>query len=270
MLLHAVDVGTGPHTAVLLHGMMGSSESWWRVIPLLVEQRWRVLALDLPGHGLSPRDPHLTIERAGSSVAETIRRLAPEHPVVAVGHSYGATVLAEAARRLQPALAVYVDAGLALPGGQDRATLTARYERDRAARLSSEWLRRSRPFYSAQDAEVEARAASRFDPATMASISCGPDHSWLPAAGSIVVRADPSDWVSDDDVRRFEANGVEVRRIPEVAHTIWYSHFDEFTAALPELFAPARENHISREPSGVHKSRARLSEPYSAPDYPER
>ena len=255
MLLHAVDVGTGPRTVMLLHGMMGSAEGWWRVIPLLVQQGWRVLALDLPGHGLSPHDPDLTIERAGSSVAETVEHHAPEHPLVAVGHSYGATVLAEAARRLRLTLAVYVDAGLALPGGQDRAELTARYERDSAARFSSEWLRRSRPFYSAQDAEVEARAASRFDPATMASISCGPDHSWLPAAGSIVVRADPSDWVSDDDARRFEANGVEVRHIPGAAHTIWYSHFDEFTAALPELFAPARENHNNRKPSGVHQSR---------------
>ncbi|WP_372967913.1 alpha/beta fold hydrolase [Microbacterium sp.] len=254
MLLHAVDVGSGPRTVVLLHGTMGSAESWWRVIPLLVQQGWRVLALDLPGHGLSPRDPHLTIERAGSSVAETVEHLASEHPLVAIGHSYGATVLAEAARRLRPALAVYVDAGLAFPGGQDRAELTARYERDRAARLSSEWLRRSRPFYSAQDAEVEARAASRFDPATMASISCGPDHAWLPAAGSVVVRADPSDWVSDDDVRRFEENGVEVRRIPGAAHTIWYSHFDEFTAALPELFAPGHGNHISRESGGAPTS----------------
>ncbi|WP_141651211.1 alpha/beta fold hydrolase [Microbacterium sp. 3J1] len=257
MLLHAVDVGTAPRTVVLLHGMMGSSESWWRVIPLLVEQGWRVLALDLPGHGLSPRDPYLTIERAGSSVVETVRHHAPEHPVVAVGHSYGATVLAEAARRLRPTLAIYVDAGLAFPGRQDRAELTTRYERDRAGRLSPEALRRSRRFYSARDAEVEALAASRFDPATMASISCGPDHSRLPAAGSVVVRADPSDWVSDDDVRRFEANGVEVRRIPGAAHTIWYSHFHEFTAALPELFAPARVNHSptdSSEPSSADSS----------------
>lgn len=279
MLLHAVDVGTGPRTVVLLHGMMGSAESWWRVIPPLVEQGWRVLALDLPGHGLSPRDPHLTIERAGSSVAETVRHLAPEHPVVAIGHSYGATVLAEAARRLRPALAVYVDAGLALAGGQDRAELTARYERDRAARLSPEALRLSRPFYSERDAEVEALAASRFDPATMASISCGSDHAWVPAADSVIVRADPSDWVSDDDVRQLEANGVEVRRIPGAAHTIWYSHFDEFITALPELFAPARENHKQRAQqsptSRAHQQspepqRAELSEPYSAPDYPER
>ena len=61
MLLHAIDTGTGPGTVLLLHGMMGSSESWWRLIPPLAANGHRVIALDLPGHGLSERDPQLTI-----------------------------------------------------------------------------------------------------------------------------------------------------------------------------------------------------------------
>lgn len=242
MLLHAIDTGTGPRTVLLFHGMMGSSESWWRLIPPLAANGHRVIALDLPGHGLSDRDPHLTIGQAAASVVETAQHLAPGRPLAAVGHSYGATVLAAAAEMLQPDLSVYVDAALSLTGGHDRAALTAQYERDRRTRLSPEELLASRPFYSAKDAEVEARAAALFDPATTASISCDTDHSWLPDAGSIVVRADPSAWVSDDDARRLMANGADMRSIPGAAHTIWYSHFDEFTAALPELFgSPAPE-----------------------------
>lgn len=239
MLLHALETGDGPRTAVLLHGLMGSSESWGRVVPLLADRGYRVLALDLPGHGLSPRDPYLTIDRAASAVAETIALLAPGQPIEAIGHSYGATVLAAAAEQLQPALAVYVDASLVLAGAADRQALTAAYEQDRLRRTSPEALRASRPFYSATDAEVEARAAERFDPATSASISCGPDQSWEAAPGSIILRADPSAWVTDEDARRFEEGGVEVRSIPGAAHTVWYSHFAEFTGALPEMFGTA-------------------------------
>jgi pimeloyl-ACP methyl ester carboxylesterase len=239
-MLHAIDTGDGPRTAVLLHGLMGSGESWHRVIPLLADHGYRVLALDLPGHGFSPRDPELTVERAAASVVETVRELAPDRPIDAIGHSYGATVLAAAADELRPELTVYVDASLALTGGADRRSLTAAYEHDRLTRTSPEALRASRPFYSATDAEVEARAAERFDPVTSASISCGPDHTWDAAPGSIVIRADPSAWVTDEDARRFERGGVEVRSIPGGAHTVWYSHFAEFTAALPEMFGAPR------------------------------
>lgn len=239
MLLHAIDSGGGGRTALLLHGLMGSGESWHRVIPLLVDRGYRVLALDLPGHGLSPRDPHLTIDRAASAVAETVAHLAPGQPIDAIGHSYGATVLAAAAEQLVPALAVYVDAALALAGGADRTALTAAYDQDRRSRMSPAVLRADRPFYTAEDAEVEARAAERFDPATSASISCGPDRSWVAAPGSIVIRADPSAWVTEDDARRFEEGGVAVRSIPGAAHTVWYSHFTAFTAALPEMFGAA-------------------------------
>ncbi|KQZ22247.1 MULTISPECIES: alpha/beta fold hydrolase [Microbacterium] len=236
MLLHVDESGVGPRTVVLLHGMMGSGESWHRVVPRLTARGYRVLALDLPGHGRSARDPHLTIETAATSVVETVRSRATDAPVIAVGHSYGATVLAQAAASLRPALAVYVDAALSLSGGADRASLVDAYEKDRRARSSPEALRTARPFYSAADAEVEARAAARFDPETMASVSCGDDREWAPGPASILVRADPSAWVSDDDARRFARQGGEVRSIPGAAHTIWYSHFDEFTAVLPELF----------------------------------
>lgn len=245
MRLHAIDVGEGDRTVVLIHGMMGSAESWRRVIPALAGGGFRVLALDLPGHGLSPRDPHLTIGRAAAAVVDTIHDRVAGPPAAVLAHSYGASVLAEAAATLRPTLAVYVDAGLALAGRGDRAALTAQYARDRAARLSPAALLRSRSSYSAQDAKVEARAAARFDPATMASVSCGPDHFWAPAAGSIVIRADPSTWVSDDDVRRYEDAGVQVRSIRGAAHTVWYSHFEQFTASLPELFSPGASERLS-------------------------
>ncbi|MDQ0649031.1 pimeloyl-ACP methyl ester carboxylesterase [Microbacterium natoriense] len=234
MLLRTVDVGHGDKTALLLHGLMGSAESWWRVIPLLVEHGYRVLAMDLPGHGLSPRDPDLTMAKAAASVTATLEARAPQRPLHAIGHSYGATVLAAAG--LDAEVTVYVDSALSFTGGDDRTRLIERYESDRRNRQDPAWLRSSRPFYTAKDAEVEARAATCFDPATSASISCGDDVVLMPREGAILVHAEPSNWVTDDDKHRFAEQGVSVRGIRSAAHTVWYSHFDEFTASVPEVF----------------------------------
>jgi len=87
-----------------------------------------------------------------------------------------------------------------------------------------------------KDAEVEARAATRFDPATSTSISCGEDVALTPRKGAILVHAEPSSWVTDDDKSRFAAQGVSVRGIRSAAHTVWYSHFEEFAASVPEVF----------------------------------
>lgn len=236
MRLNALESGSGDRVVLLLHGMMGSAESWWKVAALLSGDARRVIALDLPGHGDSPRDADGTVESAAAAVVETVRTLAPGSSISAIGHSYGGTVLAAAADRLPLELAVYVDTTCAFQGGADREKLATQYAADRELRRDAEALRAARPQYSAQDALVEARAAARFDPATAASISSGADVSYTPAPGSILVRADRSSFVSDKDARHLAARGIDVRSIPGAAHTVWYSHFDEFVASVPELF----------------------------------
>lgn len=235
MLLHANISGTGQRVAVLLHGLMGSHESWHRIEPLLVERGYRVVSIDLPGHGHSERDPHLTMAAAASSVVETVRSITPERPALALGHSYGGALLGLAAAELDPILAVHIDTALTIPGGADRDALTEQYEQDRRGR-TTENLRRTRPYYSAEDADAEARAAELFDPATSASLSCGAAVSWHPRPEAIVVRAEPSIHVPPEDAAALQRSGVDVRSIPNAAHTVWYSHFHEFIAALPEVF----------------------------------
>lgn len=234
--LHVVEQGDGARVAVLLHGMMGSAESWWRVAPLLVDNGYRVLALDLPGHGSSPRDPELTVERAAAAVVDAVALRTSERPAVAIGHSFGGTVLAAASRVLRPGLAVYVDAPFATRGGHDRAEVVGEYEQARRTR-TVEVLRTSRPQYGERDCEVEARAAERFDVATAAAVAAAPGGAWPPEPGSIVVRAAPSHYVTDEDAQALETRGITVRGIPGAAHSVWYSHFDAFVAALPEVFA---------------------------------
>jgi pimeloyl-ACP methyl ester carboxylesterase len=47
--------GTARGRVVLLHGIMSTAATWWRVGPALASRGWVVDALDLPGHGDWPR-----------------------------------------------------------------------------------------------------------------------------------------------------------------------------------------------------------------------
>jgi pimeloyl-ACP methyl ester carboxylesterase len=87
--------------AVLVHGVTSSSRTWWRVGPALAARGYRVLAVDLRGHGASPRAvAGLSVADLAADVAETV-----EEPVdLLVGHSLGALVALELVGR-RPRLA---------------------------------------------------------------------------------------------------------------------------------------------------------------------
>lgn len=235
MRLHTIDVGAGPKTALLLHGMLGSAESWAAVTRILVDRGHRVLAVDLPGHGLSPRDPDSSTASAADAVVEAVRSLDAGPLSVAMGHSYGGTVLALAAERLSPEQTVYVDTGFPLRGGHDQRELAEQYRRDQHVR-TAEWLRENRAYCTEEEILAEARAAERVDPDTAAAVSAGAGVRWSPRPGDLVVRADPSRWVSDAEAADLRARGVQVRNVSGAAHTVWYSHPREFVDALPEVF----------------------------------
>ena len=45
----------GRPLAVLVHGVSASSRTWWRVGPWFAQNGWHAVAVDLRGHGASPR-----------------------------------------------------------------------------------------------------------------------------------------------------------------------------------------------------------------------
>jgi pimeloyl-ACP methyl ester carboxylesterase len=60
--------------ALLIHGVTSSSRTWWRVAPELVRRGYRVLAVDLRGHGASPRvSDGLVLGDLSADVLETLR-----------------------------------------------------------------------------------------------------------------------------------------------------------------------------------------------------
>jgi magnesium chelatase accessory protein len=89
---HVQEMGEGP-VALLVHGTGASTHSWRRFAPILAH-RFRVVAVDLPGHGFTeaPRASHLSLPRMAHSVSALLTVLNVK-PDIAIGHSAGAAIL---------------------------------------------------------------------------------------------------------------------------------------------------------------------------------
>jgi len=83
------DVGTGP-PLILLHGLAGSARWWSRNVPAL-SQSFRVITIDLPGFGASPRGQRLALEGIVDQLAGTMDDLGIERASV-IGHSMGGLI----------------------------------------------------------------------------------------------------------------------------------------------------------------------------------
>jgi pimeloyl-ACP methyl ester carboxylesterase len=94
-----VDVGSGDaeEPVVLVHGLGGQWQNWLENIPRLAQDR-RVLALDLPGHGLTPmpQDGEISITGYGRCVNAFCDQLGLGQ-IDIVGNSMGGFVTAEVA-----------------------------------------------------------------------------------------------------------------------------------------------------------------------------
>ena len=83
----------GRPPAVLVHGLTGSAETWWRVGPWFAENGWHTVAVDLRGHGASPRmRGGEGLGDLGDDVYETVTELLGSGAGVdvLVGHTLGA------------------------------------------------------------------------------------------------------------------------------------------------------------------------------------
>src|SRR5436189_5513087 len=90
--------GTGKSTLIFVHGWTCDSTSWASQVPVL-SKTYRVITLDLPGHGQSgsPSDGKFSMNLFARAV-ESVRAEAKAGKVVLVGHSMGAPVIREYAR----------------------------------------------------------------------------------------------------------------------------------------------------------------------------
>lgn len=155
-------------SALFLHGVGSSSETWWRAREDLADLGWETLALDLPGHGDRPL-PSGGLRDVTDLSEDVWEQVADQRFDVVVGHSLGAIVALDLAAA-HPGLAsqvVVVDPP-ALGGDfsvgevadsllQDSAA--AREDPDAVARTSAE----ANPRWSLLDARGIASNHARFD-----------------------------------------------------------------------------------------------------------
>jgi pimeloyl-ACP methyl ester carboxylesterase len=82
----------GRPLAVLVHGVTASTRTWWRVGAWFAENGWRAVAVDLRGHGASPRmQGDEELGDLAADVHETVFEGAGTVDVL-LGHSLGALV----------------------------------------------------------------------------------------------------------------------------------------------------------------------------------
>lgn len=164
MRLHTREWGTGDRVAILVHGLMADHRTWHELVPILTGRGYRVVAVDLRGHGGSGRGayaPHL--------FAEDLLETLPPGPELALGHSLGALALALAVSEVEPERVVYSEPAWRL-GGPDGTldpavfALFKRAPRLLIRSLRPEWGERERQVAAelsaldAWDGEVGARS----------------------------------------------------------------------------------------------------------------
>ena len=95
---YGTPTGTAKQAVILVHGWTCDESSWDAQVPVL-SQKYRVITLDLPGHGKSdpPKDGKFSMTVFARAV-EAVRAEAKVDKVVLVGHSMGTPVIREYAR----------------------------------------------------------------------------------------------------------------------------------------------------------------------------
>ncbi|MFE0101976.1 alpha/beta fold hydrolase [Streptomyces sp. NPDC059009] len=225
MKLHTHTWGSGDRVAVLVHGIMSDHRSWRRVGPALADRGYRVIGVDLRGHGASGRGPY-SVESFADDLVETL----PVGVELALGHSLGGLALSLAVERLGPRRAVYVDPAWALgQAGVDPAVFAEFKSAPRQAIVNFN------PRWEDEDVDIELATLAAWDAATSAAV--GGEHAVdripdAPVVPSLVQVADPSFLVSDALKKDLAGRGFEVRTVTGAGHVI---HRDDFAGFMDSL-----------------------------------
>jgi pimeloyl-ACP methyl ester carboxylesterase len=91
--IHWTSAGSGSQTVIFVHGWTCDETSWQGQVPV-ISQKYRVITLDLPGHGKSgsPKDGKFSMALFARAV-EAVRNEAKIDRAVLVGHSMGTPVI---------------------------------------------------------------------------------------------------------------------------------------------------------------------------------
>lgn len=115
--LSVYDSTTPGHPVLLVHGRRANRMWWHRVVPML-EPEFRVVAIDLAGHGDSPWRPTYSLTGFAQDLADLPGALGLPTVPTLVGHSMGGRIACVAAARWPSSFAnlVVLDSWLPLDG----------------------------------------------------------------------------------------------------------------------------------------------------------
>ncbi len=256
LALHFLDwQGDAKHTLLLLHGALLHAHVW-DFFSLGMRQRFRIRALDLPGHGDSDwaTDEDYSRARVADDVATFVEQLDLTSTVL-IGHSFGGAVGALVAARLAHRVRalVMVDSTL-LPSGRQSV-------RGRAAALPRNFASfeelaqhaaglgqradRARPSaglrWNARQL-ADGRWSWKYDPALRHSVLGPPDFSdvWN-ALGAyrgpvLFVRAGEHSHLADEAAERLRTlRSVRLVVVPAARHNVMTDNAVEFTRVVSEF-----------------------------------
>ena len=244
MKLAVHETGTGPRTAVLVHGIMSDHRAWHRVSLELVEQGFRIIAVDLAGHGGSPRSRRYSLTSWADDVVETLQPLLTRRPDLIMGHSLGALVASMVGDRLAPRAAVYVDPAFAFPGGVRGAAMKVIFAVAPRPRRAA--LVRWNPKWSAFDVDIELATLRDWDKRTILGLAS--TRGLVPparlVAPSLVVLAEKSLLITDAVAARLRRQGMTVETIAGTGHAVFRDEHARFMDVVERWLAgqpaPAR------------------------------
>jgi pimeloyl-ACP methyl ester carboxylesterase len=231
--------GEGSPTLVFVHGW-SCDRSYWREQLAPLSRRFRVVAVDLAGHGESGSGrEEWTMAAFGGDVAAVVETLGLRR-VVLIGHSMGGDVIAEAARRLPGRVAglIWVDAYKQLGAGRPPEQVEAFVARLRADFVDSTRAFVRGMFVPTSDRALVERVAADMSSAppdvALGAVAHAQHYSReMPRAlqelGLPVIAINPDN--APTDVASMRRYGVEVMIMPGVGH-------------FPMMEDPARFNRL--------------------------
>ena len=237
MRLAMHDSGSGSRVAVLIHGMMSDHRAWHRVAAELGADGYRVVTVDLAGHGASPRSRRYSPRRWADDVIETLAEKLDVAPDVIIGHSLGALVGSFVAERFAPRAAIYVDPAFSFPRGIHGVALKVMFTL--APRPGAWVLRRLNPRWSADDIALELATLRVWDKRSILGfVSTRPLRSPRTlVAPSLVVLAERSLLIASRDVDRMRRDGMTVEIVSGAGHTVFRDEFTTFMRLVDDWLA---------------------------------
>ena len=245
--LHWTSAGNGAQAVIFVHGWTCDETSWQGQVPP-IGQKYRVITLDLPGHGKSgsPRDGKFSMELFARAV-EAVRREAKVEKAVLVGHSMGTPVIRQYALMYpQRVVSLVLVDGLVQVAGTGRGFATP-------------------PMTGAEGLKArENMIRGMFGPATSPQLQqqilqmmMGTKETT--AAGAMAATWDQSSWKSDilsvpvlgiyaeksglanrDGMKRLYSN-LEYHEIPGTGHFLMMEKPQEFNRLLSEFLAKLKD-----------------------------